>query len=132
MEIKQAQLEQIANAKFRERLDRSLQRTLQEYRRAGTGLRSDFLELSIDAARGAGLHTEQGIASYALGAWYFEPGFESRSRLLAALLASTLPELRKVHALNDWVHAAIGNPADVAGADDNLRRAFERTHAWAS
>jgi hypothetical protein len=46
------------------------------------------------------------------------------------LLASCLPEFRRLHAMNGWLDAAIRAPGDPAAADTGLRRAFEMTHAW--
>jgi hypothetical protein len=130
MRITNAQFEQMLANHWRERVDRALHKAVPEYRTVSQELRDDFLSLAIDDAGSAGFVTEQGVAGYVLGAWYLEPGFEARSRLLAALLASGLPEFRRLHAMNAWIHATLGDPADTASADRALRQAFDMTHAW--
>jgi hypothetical protein len=130
MQIHQEQFDQIGLSLLNERIDQALHRTVPEYRLASDELRSLFLVLAIDEARLAGFTSEQGIAAYALGAWYLEPGFQSRSKLLSALFASRLPEFRRLYAMDAWLHAVIGHPDDLAAADDELRKAFDRTHAW--
>jgi hypothetical protein len=57
-------------------------------------------------------------------------GFERQSRHLQALLNSTLPEVRKVYAMNEWVHTLLGAPEDIERADEALKQAFYRTAAW--
>jgi hypothetical protein len=32
--------------------------------------------------------------------------------------------------MNEWVHALIGDPANISGADQKLRQALELTAAW--
>ena len=130
MQFQQEQFDQIALSRLGERIASALGRTVPEYHQASAELRADFLTLAIDEAQSAGFATEQGIAAYVLGAWYLEPGFQSRSALLAGLFASGLPEFRRQYSMNAWLHEAIGHPADVPAADIALRKAFERTHAW--
>ena len=130
MQINQEQFEQIGLSLLSERIGQSLGRAVPEYGLASDDLRSAFLPLAIDEARQAAFATEQGVAAYVLGAWYLEPGFQSRSALLAAMFASRLPEFRRIYSLDAWLRATIGRPGDVAAADDELRKAFDRTHAW--
>ena len=130
MRITTQQFDRMVADHWRQRVDRALHKAVPEYRTASQALRDDFLTLAIDDAGRAGFATEQGVAGYVLGAWYLEPGFEDRSRLLAALFNSGIPEFRRLHAMNAWVRATIGKPADPAGADDALRKAFDMTHAW--
>jgi hypothetical protein len=92
--------------------------------------RSAFVADSLSRAAAHGLRTEQAFASSVLALWFLAPGFEQRSRYLGPLLQSRFPELRKVYAMNEWVHALLGNPADTAGADDRLKQAFRFTHSW--
>ena len=130
MQVSQSQFDQIADAQFSGRLDKAMRRAVPEYASCSPDLRGDFALLAVDCARKASFVTEQGIAAYALGAWYFEPEFEQRSRLLVALLATTLPEFRKIHAMNEWLHAALGDPRDLESADTALRKSFDMTRAW--
>jgi hypothetical protein len=130
MRISNAQFEQIVANHWRQRVDRALRKAVPEYGGASQQLRDDFLTLALDDAEAAGFVTEQGVAGYVLGAWYLEPGFQARSPLLTALLASGLPEFRRLHAMNAWLDGAIGAPGDPAAADDRLRKAFDMTHAW--
>jgi len=130
MRISNAQFEQIVANHWRGRVDRALHKAVPEYGLASQELRDDFLTLALDDAGAAGFVTEQGVAGYVLGAWYLEPGFEARSALLTALLASGLLEFRRLHAMNGWLDAAIRQPADLAAADAALRKGFEMTHAW--
>ena len=130
MRISNAQFEQIVADHWRQRVDRALHKAVPEYRAVSRQLRDDFLTLALDDATEAGFVTEQGVAGYVLGAWYLEPGFEARSTLLTALLASGLPEFRRLHAMNGWLDAAIREPANPAAADAGLRKAFDMTHAW--
>jgi hypothetical protein len=130
MQIQQDQFDELAASVLSERIGRSLHRAVPEYRQASQELKSAFLTLASDEARSAGFDTEKGIAAYVLGAWYLEPGFQARSKLLTALFASRLPEFRRLYSMDAWLHAAIGRPGDVAAADDELRKAFARTHAW--
>ncbi len=130
MQISTDQFNQIVANHWRQRVDRALRKSVPEYAAASQGLRDDFLMLALDGAETANFITEQGAVGYVLGAWYLEPGFESRSRLLTALFASGLPEFRRLHAMNGWLDAAIREPGNPAAADDGLRKAFEMTHAW--
>ena len=130
MRISTAQFDQIVASHWRQRVDRALLKSVPEYPKASQELRDNFLLLALDGAETANFITEQGAAGYVLGAWYLEPGFEARSRLLTALFASGLPEFRRLHAMNGWLEVAIREPGNPAAADDGLRRAFEMTHAW--
>ena len=73
---------------------------------------------------------EQGIASYALVAWFLQLGFDALSKNLPLLLASGYPEVRKVHAMNEWAHKLIMSRQDQSGADEALVLAFRSTSAW--
>lgn len=76
------------------------------------------------------MKTEQGVASYALGVWWISMNFEKISKALVALLQSEYPEVRKVHAMNEWIGAYVGDPGDLAAADEKLRQALEMTKPW--
>jgi hypothetical protein len=38
--------------------------------------------------------------------------------------------VRKVHAINEWVHTLLGDPEDVTSADEKLKQALYRTESW--
>lgn len=130
MEIRSDKIDDLARAAFFERLDAAFARDLQEYVEIDRGERYEFLSLAMALAETKGLVTEQGIASYALALWYLGIDFEERSTELDALLASLYPEVRKVHAMNRWVEAVIGDPEDIAAADQAMRRALKLTDPW--
>jgi hypothetical protein len=130
MKVDGSQLERLTQSAFRKRLDQAMRRAVPEYAALGEEDRAGFVAEALEEAADWGLRTEQGIASYALGLWFLEPGFPGSSRYAQALLASKLPEVRKIHAMNEWVSARIGQPADMAAADEKLRQAFHATHAW--
>ena len=130
MRLSTEQFDRMVADHWRQRLDRALRKAVPEYPAASQELRDAFLTLALDAAEGAGFATEQGAAGYVLGAWYLEPGFESRSSLLGALFKSGIPEFRRLHAMDAWVRSTIAALADTRAADDALRKAFDMTHAW--
>lgn len=94
--------------------------------------RHDFLMGCLSAAKANGLLTEQGVASYALGKWWLGESFEEKSRYLRSLFMSNFPETRKVYAMNEWISAVIGEPENMASADEKLKQGFYRTGAWGS
>ena len=130
MLLSASQIEGVGTTTFRRQLDRALSREVVDFGLLDASSRIAFLDLGVSCARAAGLRTGQAIASYVLGACYLDVRFESSSALLTALLASTLPELRKVHAMNEWASCLIGNPGNIDQADDAVRRAALLTRAW--
>jgi hypothetical protein len=132
MRLHQDQAQRVAQAIFMEKLERVFCRDLPVFRRMSPEARSGFLGACMYNAESRGLVTEQGIASYILAAWFLDIGFEEKSRYLMALLAGHFPEVRKAYAMNEWVHAIIGEPENIAAADEKLKQAFYRTPALAS
>lgn len=130
MRISQAQLDGIARSALFDKLERGFRASVPDADLLESPLLHDYFATCERDAQALGLSSEQGIASYALAAWFLGPGFVDRSRYLRQLLASPYPEVRKVHALNEWVHALLGKPQDEAGADQALRQAFFSTAAW--
>lgn len=130
MQLRTSQLRHLTRERFVSRLDNAFCRELSGFANVAAEERLDFLRDTMAAANSYGLVTERGIAAYALAAWWLDVGFEAPSQLLTALLKTRLPEFRKVHAMNAWVHAYLGKPHDVALADDKLRQAFPDTEAW--
>lgn len=130
MQISEAQVRYVARSLFSQKLAVAMERVVPEFAQMSPGARAEFLEASQRAAEDRGLLTEQGIASYALAAWFLEPGFETKSAYVMALLNSAFPEVRKVHAMNEWVHVLLGNPENMTAANEALRAAFYRSAAW--
>ena len=130
MEIRSEQMDELARAAFIEKLDASFSRDLPDFKEIEGKDRLQFLSLTIDLAATKGMSSEQGIASYALALWYLGAEFEGKSDDLQSLLASSYPEVRKIHGLNQWVEAAIGDPDDITAADDALKRSLRLTEPW--
>jgi hypothetical protein len=130
MQINEQQARRIAPAMFTQKLAGAMSRAVPEFDELSTESRAEFLEACQRAAAARGLLTEQGIAAYALATWFLGPGFEAKSPYLMALLDSGFPEVRKVHALNEWVHVLLGDPENLAAADEALKAAFYRSAAW--
>ena len=130
MEIRTDQMDQFAHAAFMEKLDAAFSRDLSDFKDVDRDERHEFLSLAIALAETKGLKSEQGIASYVLALWYLGVDFEARSKELEALLESSYPEVRKVHAMNEWVEAVTGDPDDITAADKAMKHALELTKAW--
>lgn len=130
MEIRTEKIDDMARAAFIEKLDAAFARDLQDYIDIDRSERYEFLTLSMSLAETKGLKSEQGIASYALALWYLGIDFEDQSEELQSLLMSLYPEVRKVHAMNKWVEAFLGDPENIAAADQALRRALKVTEPW--
>ncbi len=130
MRFSQAQLDDIARRGLFDKLERGFRASVPDAALLESPLLRDYFAACERDAQALGLRSEQGIASYALAAWFLGPGFVDRSRYLRQLLASPYPEVRKVHALNEWVHALLGKPQDEETADQALRQAFFSTTAW--
>lgn len=130
MEIRTEKIDEMALAAFIQRLDSAFARDLQDYNDIGRRERYQFLSLAVTLAETKGFVTEQGIASYALALWCLGLDFEEKSDELESLLRSVHPEVCRVHALNKWVQAVIGDPDDIAAADEAMRSALKVTEPW--
>lgn len=130
MEIRSDKIDELARAAFMERLDTAFRRDLQDYMEIDRNERYEFLALAMALAETKGFQTEQGIASYALALWYLGVDFEEKSTALESLLTSIYPEVRKVHAMNKWVEAVIGDPDNIAAADQAMKSALNITGPW--
>lgn len=129
MEINKNQIKFMGKAIFLEKLSQAFCRDIESFRELDADERAEFLIACQLSAESNGLVTEQGIASYALAAWWLGIGFEEKSRYLRSLFNSRFAEVRKVYAMNDWVHVMIGTH-DVSTADEQLKKSFYRTFAW--
>ncbi len=121
------QAARIVQLRFVQQLEAGMARCVPAFGALAPDLRLACLAESLDAASASGLRSEQGLAAYALAAAYLGPGFEQGSPALAALLAGSLPEARRIHALNAWAQAAVGAPENPAQADAALRLALLRS-----
>lgn len=130
MELRSEQMNRLARAAFIEKLDISFSRDLPDFNGIERKDRQQFLSLTMDLAHTRGLTSEQGIASYALALWYLGADFEEKSDDLRSLLSSGYPEVRKIHGLNRWVEAVIGDPDNTAAADGALKRSLRLTEPW--
>ncbi|MBJ6799955.1 hypothetical protein [Geomonas propionica] len=130
MEIRVEQMNEVARAEFVERLDAALMRDLSDYYKIGRDQRLEFLTAAVELAENKGFKSEQGVASYVLALWYLDIDFEEKSSALESLLTSPLPEVRRVRALNLWVETVLGDPDNIAAADDALRRSLQLTEPW--
>ncbi|WP_224960697.1 hypothetical protein [Geomonas subterranea] len=130
MEIRTEQVNDVARAAFLERLDAVLIRDLTDYHKIEREQRWQFLAGATELAESKGFKSEQGIASYVLALWYLDIDFEDKSSELESLLTSSLPEVRRIHGMNQWVEALLGEPDNVAAADDALKRVLQLTEPW--
>lgn len=130
LRIRPEQMDQMARGMFIRKLDAAITRDIPGFADLDSDDRTEFLKQSILAAESKGLKTEQGIASYVLAVWWLGLDFECTSEELKTLLKSDYPEVRKAHAMNEWVQAAIGNPESIAAADEKLKQALAVTEAW--
>ncbi|QWV94610.1 hypothetical protein KP004_05350 [Geomonas oryzisoli] len=130
MEIRIEQMNEVARAEFLERLDAALMRDLSDYYRIERDQRREFLAGAIELAESKGFRSEQGMASYVLALWYLDIDFEDKSSELETLLASSLPEVRRIHGMNQWVEALLGDPDNIAAADDALKKSLQLTEPW--
>jgi hypothetical protein len=112
------------------KIDKSLGRQYADFAALPDEERIAFLVECLTSATQYTLRSEQGVGSYALAAYWLGVGFERQSAHLQALLNSTFPEARKVYAMNEWVHTLLGDPENIALADEHLKQAFHRTAAW--
>lgn len=129
LRIDTEQAARIAQQRFVQKLEDALVRSVPEFAQLPPAERLQCLAESLDAAGAAGLRSEQGLAAYVLASAYIGPGFEARSAALRKVLASALPEARRVNAMNAWARAAAGTLQDAAAADAALHTALQRTAA---
>lgn len=115
---------------FLRRLDDGLKRSDTVWAEVPADERREFLEAAWARADELGLRSERGVAAYALAAWWRGLGFERDVPLLLALLAAPLPEVRKIHGMNEWVHDQLRPDATPESGDAAIRRSFAVTEPW--
>ena len=57
-------------------------------------------------------------------------GFEEASPLLQKLLSTSVPEVRKTHAMSEWVRDQLGATSTPQSGDEALRKSFALTAPW--
>lgn len=130
LQISAEQISLLEKMALVEKIDKALGRQYADFAALPDEERIAFVVDSMTSAAQYQLRSEQGVGSYALAAYWLGIGFEGQSAHLQALLNSTFPEVRKVYAMNEWVHTLLGAPEDMARADEELKQAFHRTAAW--
>ncbi|PWC33629.1 hypothetical protein [Azospirillum sp. TSO35-2] len=130
MIIRQDQKTDVAEALFSHKLHRSFLRGLPGFMEWDEDDRLAFVAEGIAQARARNLKTEIGIASYAMAAWWMNFGFDAQSAHLSRVLRSSLPEIRRVHMMNEWVSARLGAPNDAEAADRALGATFWQMAPW--
>lgn len=125
-----AQMNAMGESMFRERADQALRARVPGWADEPRAEREAFLQDCLERARAHRLTSEQGIISYALGAWWLGSGFEHASALLLQMLAAPLPELRRCQGMNDWVADQLHRDATPDSGDDAIRRSFALTEPW--
>lgn len=128
--ITEEQKNQMRRERMIEKLDVAFSRDIPNFSALDDSDRRYFISEAITIANALGFETEQGAASYALAIWWLGIDFENKSKDLQELLESNYPEVRRVHAMNEWVNAVIGDPENIAAADQVMRQALEQTEAW--
>lgn len=127
MEIRTERIDAAALVAMVDRLDAAFVRDLSDYHRIEPDQRREFLAAAVELALIKGFTSDQGIASYVLALWYLDIDFEEKSEALQSLLASPLPEVRRVHAMNRWVEAILRQPDDTTAADEAMRDSLKLT-----
>jgi len=90
----------------------------------------EFVLLAHSMANDCNIKSTMGIAAFGLAAWWLGPDLAGMSKDLGAALRSELPEIRKVHMLNEWAAARIAHPADKTVAERALVQAYADSRAW--
>lgn len=130
MIVSDDQQSRMAEAAFGNKLLNTLSRDLPGFSDWDEDDRRAFIAEGVGQARSRNLMTEIGIASYLIAVWWLNWGFEAQSVHLSRVLRSTLPEIRRVHMMNEWVSARLGSPNDLEAADRALGPAFWLMAPW--
>jgi hypothetical protein len=129
-QISANQMRHMGDQAFRERLRASLARNDVDFAAMPTGAQREFVTASHEHARLLELRGEQAVAAYALGALWLGVGFEETSPLLQKLLSTSVPEVRKTHAMSEWVRDHLGATSTPDSGDAAIRKSFALTAPW--
>ena len=124
------QMEHMGSRTFRERLRASLARNDIDFAAMPSSTQDEFVVACHEQAQRLGLRGESAVAAYALGALWLGVGFEEASPLLKKLLDTSVPEVRKVHAMSEWVRDHLGATSTPQSGDAAIRRSFALTAPW--
>jgi len=124
------QMRHMGDQAFRERLRASLARNDVDFAAMPTGAQRELVTASHEHARLLELRGEQAVAAYALGALWLGVGFEETSPLLQKLLSTSVPEVRKTHAMSEWVRDHLGATSTPDSGDAAIRKSFALTAPW--
>jgi hypothetical protein len=125
-----SQMQHLGDQAFRERLRASLARNDVDFAAMSAAAQHAFVAASHGHARLLGLRSEQAVAAYALGALWLGVGFEEASPLLQRLLRTSVPEVRKAHAMSEWVRDQLGATSTPQSGDAAIRKSFALTAPW--
>lgn len=130
MKVHARQLQQLGEARLRRKVNTAMVNHAEGFAQLSAEQRSAFMDEALAEARNWGFRSEQGLGAYALALWFLDTDFPASSRYLQALLESTTLEVRKVHAMNEWVSSRLGHPDEPGIADERLRQAYHFTAPW--
>ena len=74
--------------------------------------------------------SEMGIGAFGLAAWWLGLGCHKSSQGLETVLQSSLPEIRKIHSMNEWARARIAHPDQPDLAERTVSQSVTETEAW--
>ena len=124
------QFAQLGRLQFLRKADHVLANNIPVWAQSDYPGRREFAEMCLDRSARYGLRSEQSVLLYTLCAVWLGQMFEEASPLLMRLLNSPLPELRKSHAMCDWVRDQLRPNASPVTGDAAIRRSLELTTPW--
>ena len=130
LRFSEAQFAQLGRLQFLRKADYVLGNSVAEWAQSESAGRREFAGMCLDRSARYGLRSEQSVFAYIYCAVWLGQMFEEASPLLLRLLNSTLPELRKSHAMCEWVRDRIRRSATPVSGDAAIRRSVEYTTPW--
>ena len=130
LRFNEAQFAELGRLQFVRKADRVLANSIPQWAQSQCADRREFAGMCLDRSARYGLRSEQSVLAYTYCAVWLGQMFEETSPLLLLLLNSTLPELRKSHAMCAWVRDTIRRSATPVSGDAAIRRSLEFTTPW--
>ena len=124
------QFAQLGRLQYLRKADHVLANNIPAWARSDHPGRREFAGMCLDRSARYGLRSEQSVLLYTCCAVWLGQMFEEVSPLLLLLLNSPLPELRKTHAMCDWVRDQLRPGATPVSGDAAIRRSLRLTTAW--